>query len=217
MIDTGLSYIAHLIGMHNLLSIIMLDAKISFWMQDHLIMSWLTALTYGASKITSSGLLWIIISVILMAQKKYRAVGLGMFLSLVLVFIISDQTLKPAVHRLRPFVQFPQVILPATPPDPNTFSFPSGHATGSFSSAMALLLGLWAVNKKKAYWGLIAIIFAAFIAFARVYLFVHFTSDVIAGAILGTICGIVAWLIARSLSKVKALEKIFSYSYKGKW
>lgn len=217
MIDGALASIVQFIGMHNILSIVMVDAKISFWIQDHMIMSWLTFVTYWVSKITSSGLLWIIISIILMAQKKYRMVGLGMFLSLVLVFIVGDQTLKPHVARLRPFVQFPQVVLPATPPDPHTYSFPSGHATGSFSSSVALLLGLCSVNLKKAYWGVLAILFAAFVAFARVYLFVHFTSDVVVGAILGIIMGIIAWAITRALSRMKVLEKIFNYSYKGKF
>ena len=200
MIDGALASIVQFIGMHNILSIVMVDAKISFWIQDHMIMSWLTFVTYWVSKITSSGLLWIIISIILMAQKKYRMVGLGMFLSLVLVFIVGDQT-----------------VLPATPPDPHTYSFPSGHATGSFSSSVALLLGLCSVNLKKAYWGVLAILFAAFVAFARVYLFVHFTSDVVVGAILGVIMGIIAWAIARALSRMKVLEKIFNYSYKGKF
>ncbi|MBF1762014.1 MAG: phosphatase PAP2 family protein, partial [Veillonella sp.] len=89
--------------------------------------------------------------------------------------------------------------------------------TGSFSSSVALLLGLCSVNLKKAYWGVLAILFAAFVAFARVYLFVHFTSDVVVGAILGIIMGIIAWAIARALSRMKVLEKIFNYSYKGKF
>ena len=60
-----------------------------------------------------------LISIILMIQKKYRVIGLGMFISLVLVFIIGDQGLKPHVARLRPFVDFPEVPLVAPPPAAN--------------------------------------------------------------------------------------------------
>ena len=212
MIDSLLASIAHLIGAQTIANIVDLDVQISFWMQNHLIMSWLTFVTYWASKITSSGLLWILISLVLMLQKKYRVVGLGMFLSLVLVFIVGDQTLKPHIQRLRPFVQFPDVIVPAMSASPNTYSFPSGHATGSFSSSVALFLGLRYMAPKKAFWGLWAIIFAAFVGFSRIYLFAHFTSDVVVGAILGAILGAVAWGIANKLSTVKALEPLFTFS-----
>ncbi|MCF0156165.1 MAG: hypothetical protein HUJ85_03660, partial [Veillonella sp.] len=62
MIDSLLASIAHLIGAQTIANIVDLDVQISFWMQNHLIMSWLTFVTYWASKITSSGLLWILIS-----------------------------------------------------------------------------------------------------------------------------------------------------------
>lgn len=177
-------------------TILQLDYNLIFWVQEHCISSILTPFMSFISTITSSGALWIVISILLMLQKKYRVVGLGMFISLVLVFIIGDQGLKPHVARLRPFVDFPNVPLVATPPAATSYSFPSGHSFGSFASAMALYLGLSQINPTKRFWGIIALMGSVVVAFSRVYLFVHYPSDVITGMVLGLIVGYVAWKIA---------------------
>lgn len=132
-------------------------------------------------------------------SKKYRVIGLGMFISLVLVFIIGDQGLKPHVARLRPFVDFPEVHLVAPPPAATTYSFPSGHSFGSFAAATALYLGLSNICPAKKFWGVIALIGACVVAFARVYLFVHYPTDVLTGLVLGIIVGCIAWKIAKAL------------------
>lgn len=80
-------------------TILQFDHTVIFYIQQHFISSYLTPIMYWLSKITSAGALWILISIILMIQKKYRVIGLGMFISLVLVFIIGDQGLKPHVDR----------------------------------------------------------------------------------------------------------------------
>lgn len=145
-------------------TILQFDHTVIFYIQQHFISSYLTPIMYWLSKITSAGALWILISIILMIQKKYRVIGLGMFISLVLVFIIGDQGLKPHVARLRPFVDFPEVPLVAPPPAATTYSFPSGHSFGSFAAATALYLGLSNICPTKRFWGVIALIGACVVS-----------------------------------------------------
>ena len=87
----------------------------------------------------------------------------------------------------------------APPPAATTYSFPSGHSFGSFAAATALYLGLSNICPTKRFWGVIALIGACVVAFARVYVFVHYPTDVLTGLVLGIIVGCIAWKIAKAL------------------
>ena len=180
-------------------TILQFDHSLIFYVHDHLVYSFLTPIMAFISKITGSGALWIVIALLLMLQKKYRVLGVAIIIALGFVFIIGDQGLKPHVARLRPFVDFPEVHLVAPPPAATTYSFPSGHSFGSFAAATALYLGLSNICPTKRFWGVIALIGACVVAFARVYLFVHYPTDVLTGLVLGIIVGCIAWKIAKAL------------------
>ena len=180
-------------------TILQFDHSLIFYVHDHLVYSFLTPIMAFISKITGSGALWIVIALLLMLQKKYRVLGIAIIIALGFVFIIGDQGLKPHVARLRPFVDFPEVHLVAPPPAATTYSFPSGHSFGSFAAATALYLGLSNICPTKRFWGVIALIGACVVAFARVYLFVHYPTDVLTGLVLGIIVGCIAWKIAKAL------------------
>ena len=79
-------------------------------------------------------------------------------------------------------------------PRPKDFSFPSGHTAASFASVTAL----WLAGKKQ--WAMAALPLALLIAFSRMYLCVHFPTDILGGAVLGTACG---WLGAWSIKKLE--------------
>lgn len=189
--------------------IVAMDHTLIMAVQNHLVTWWLTPFMYGVSTITSSGALWILLSIVLMSKKSYRVIGLSIFIALVLVFLIGDQGLKPHVARLRPFVDFPDIVLHAKPPAATSYSFPSGHSFGSFASATAFYLGLLVQFPHKIKWGKIALIFAALVAFSRVYLFVHYPSDVLTGLVLGLLCGYIAWCIALHISRMNVCRKLF--------
>ena len=178
-------------------TILQFDHSLIFYVHDHLVYSFLTPIMAFISKITGSGALWIVIALLLMLQKKYRVLGVAIISALGFVLIIGDQGLKPHVARLRPFVDFPEVHLVAPPPAATTYSFPSGHSFGSFAAATALYLGLSNICPTKKFWGVIALIGACVVAFARVYLFVHYPTDVLTGLVLGIIVGFIAWKLAR--------------------
>lgn len=138
-----------------------------------------------------AGWIWILTAVILLCSKKYRRTGLMLATGLVLSLITANLILKPAFARLRPFQikEGIELIVSA----PKDFSFPSGHTMASAICATVIFLQ----NKKC---GLYTIILAFLISFSRLYLYVHFPTDVLAGVILGILIGVVS---------VKIIQKNF--------
>ena len=132
----------------------------------------------------NAGIGWIVLSLLLLCIPKYRKAGLSMALALLFCLLIGNLTLKPLVARMRPYSYFPDMTL-LIPPQKD-FSFPSGHTFASFAAATALFLH----HKKE---GAAAYILAVVIAFSRLYLYVHFPSDVLAGLILGVASGWTAY------------------------
>lgn len=142
----------------------------------------------------NSGIIWILAAIALLCFKKTRNMGCVLAISLIFCLLISNLTLKPLVARPRPF-SIDTSILPIIPL-PKDFSFPSGHTTSSFAAAVAI----YCCNKK---WGIISLVLAALIAFSRLYLMVHYPTDVLFGIILGTLLGFLA-------------KKVFDFARK-KW
>ena len=142
------------------------------------------------------GAIWIIFSLVLIASKKYRMVGIMCLVALLLTSTVSEGVLKNLLHRPRPFVQYPSIQLLI--PKPPSFSFPSGHTASSFAAATVI-----ARNLKKA--SLPAFIIAAAIAFSRLYLMVHYPSDILGGILLGIFCAICAEAILKKYWRRKGL------------
>ena len=148
------------------------------------------------SSFGDKGIGWIVLSVILICIPRYRKAGITMGLALIFCLLVGNMTLKPLIARPRPYTYFPEMTLLIAPLA--DFSFPSGHTFASFASATALFL-----YHKKA--GIAAYILAAIIAFTRLYLYVHFPSDVIAGMLLGIFSGWLAYQIVQSVSTHKKI------------
>lgn len=135
-----------------------------------------------------SGLLFIILTLLLLCFKKTRPYGALCATALILDLLLVNITLKPLVARARPYTLRQEIVLLVA--EPLDFSFPSGHAAVSFAFATAI----GAYSKKYALW---AYVLAAVISFSRLYLYVHFPSDVLAGAVIGLLCGYLARFIWR--------------------
>ena len=127
----------------------------------------------------NGGALWIISGVLLLLTKKYRKYGVLLLSSLAVGALIGNLLLKNIVARLRPFQQESAVLLIG---EPTGYSFPSGHTLTSVIGAIVL-----AFADRR--FGYVAIPLAVLIAFSRLYLFVHFPSDVFAAALLGLAIG----------------------------
>jgi undecaprenyl-diphosphatase len=133
------------------------------------------------TRLGSGGLVWIAAALFFLASKKYRTDGLLLIISLLLSVLIGDIILKPLIARIRPFdVNTAVQLLIAKPTD---FSFPSGHSMSSFAAAVVI----FHTNNKM---GIAAFILAALIAFSRLYLYVHYPSDIIGGILIGVLISI---------------------------
>lgn len=124
------------------------------------------------SSLGDDGILWIAIGVICLFFKKHRKMGLQLLLSMLCTFIIGNLILKNIFARPRPCDIDTTVAMLIS--RPHGHSFPSGHSINSMVAAVALFL-----NNKKI--GIPAIIIATLIGFSRMYLFVHFPTDVLGG------------------------------------
>ncbi len=131
-----------------------------------------------------AGIFWIACAVALLFIPKYRKVGLAMGAALAMGLVVCNITMKPLIARPRPYDYIREMaeygykniqLLVATPHD---FSFPSGHTLASFEAATVLL-----INDKRL--GIPAMILAVLIAFSRLYLYVHYPTDVIFSVFLG--------------------------------
>lgn len=127
----------------------------------------------------NGGSIWIMIAVLLIINKRYRKIGFMVLGALILSTILGEGILKHIVQRTRPSADIPAVNLLIS--KPLSYSFPSGHTTSSF--AVAGVLAKYFKKYAFIFWGL-----ASLIAFSRLYLYVHYPTDVLAGIILGVIC-----------------------------
>ena len=113
-----------------------------------------------------------------------------MAIALILVLLICNLTLKPIIARPRPFMLREEIELIISAP--SGFSFPSGHTASSFAAAV----GLFIYHKKL---GIAALIWAFLIAFSRLYMYVHYPTDVLAGMVIGILCAVVAMIIVNKV------------------
>ncbi len=127
------------------------------------------------------GWFWIACAVIMLFFKKTRKTGIMMGLSLVCGLILCNLTLKPLVARIRPYDMRPVENMLTEPM--HDFSFPSGHTIASFEAAVVLL-----IRDKRL--GIPATVLAVLIAFSRLYLYVHYPTDVLASIILGSLLAV---------------------------
>ena len=143
-----------------------------------------------------AGLIWILLAVVLMITKKYRKCGITMALALIMMLVVGNGVLKNIFMRERPcWIDTSVALLIENPHD---YSFPSGHTFSSIAAATVILL-----RNKKA--GIAAMVLAVLIAFSRMYLFVHFPTDILASLVLGVITAIIAHvLVERYYDKLAA-------------
>lgn len=138
------------------------------------------------SSLADRGMIWIVFSLLLLSQKKTRRIGIAALLSLILMQVIGNSYIKPLIARERPFIARPEKLIYMLIHPPGEYSFPSGHTFSSFAAATVIALG----NKKL---GIPALVLAAMIGFSRLYLYVHFPTDVLGGMFLGILLGTAVW------------------------
>lgn len=150
------------------------------------------------TNIGEGGAIWITIAIALLLTKKYRKAGITMFIALIFSQVIGEMIIKNIVQRPRPstYIAISEMLIKK----PNSFSFPSGHTS---SVECALVISYYFRNYGKYIW-----IPAILIAFSRLYLYVHYPSDIIGGAVLGLICGYIGITIWKRIENREIFKKI---------
>lgn len=163
------------------------DLTVLNFIYDHCRCGILDVLMPIITKLGSGGMIWIALAVVLLITRRYRWTGAAMLIALALDVTVCNMILKPLVGRIRPCdVNTSVQLLIARPTD---YSFPSGHSAASFAAASALYFG------RQKFWKP-AFVLALLIAFSRLYLYVHYPTDVLAGAMIGIMMGYIGFRAA---------------------
>lgn len=150
----------------------------------------------SVTKLGNAGIFWIILTVLFLLIPKMRKTGVVMAAALIIDLLLCNVLLKNFVARTRPYdVNTVIQLLVAKLRD---YSFPSGHTAASFASATALYFA----GEKKLWKP--ALVLACLIAVSRLYLYVHYPTDVLGGVVIGIIAGYLGYRL------VKVLEDKFS-------
>jgi undecaprenyl-diphosphatase len=155
-----------------------IDNNILLFIQENLRSGFLNAVMLFFSGLGTAGLVWIAAGIAMIITKKYRRTGILLLVCLAVTWVLNDLVIKNLVQRPRPYVSLPglEVLVPLR----SDFSFPSGHSSTSFACAFVITR----MNGRR--WAL-AYIVAAMIALSRLFVGVHYPSDVLAGALFGTL------------------------------
>lgn len=173
------------------------DISIINWIQENcrcaFLDGFMSAITYiGGMK----GLVCIMLAVVLLFWKKTRKTGIMIGAALLLGVIIGNGILKNVFARTRPYELEGALVTVKdllTGPESDK-SFPSGHSLAVFETATVLMY-------YKRSWGIPALVIAILVAISRLYLYVHFPTDVIAGAVCGIIFAILGIIIVNMVYK----------------
>ena len=151
------------------------------------------------TKLGDGGLFWIAVSIILLFFKKTRTVGVAALGSMLLCYFFTNLTLKPLVDRPRPYSMIAELELMI--PREGDRSFPSGHTTASFAAALIYIR----MMPKK--FGVPAVILAALVALSRLYVGVHYTTDVIGGFLVAMIGSMLVYHIYLFIHQIWTRKK----------
>lgn len=159
-------------------NLIAMEADILLWIQNNIRNDVLTPIFKFITTLGNAGVIWIVLSVGLLIPKKTRRVGVLALVSLLFSALIDNVILKNVVARTRPY----DVIegLTSLVGAQKDYSFPSGHTGSAFAAAGVMFRGL----PKK--FGIPILVFACLMGLSRLYVGVHYPSDVLGGAMIGT-------------------------------
>ena len=174
------------------------DFAILDWVQAHLRCGFLDTVVPWITMLGEFGAVWILLALVLLLRKDTRKAGLAVAIALVLDLVVCNLVLKNLVARPRPFWIREVALLV---PPPSEFSFPSGHTAASFAAVGAL----W---REKNRLKIPALVLAVLIALSRIYLYVHYPSDVLGGLLVGLGCGVLgSFLAGKWMERCKNHEK----------
>jgi undecaprenyl-diphosphatase len=204
--------------------IVNIDAAIYTWIDGIMNPTLNAIMTFITHLGDTPGIIWFVLGICLLIPRRTRKLGVLVFAGLALSSVINNLILKELIGRPRPYVlwderpevwlragyeyHWPDLIKKSSSP-----SFPSGHTSTSIGAAFAMFLACFKKSDRKYLSvGIPALIISFLIGFSRIYVHVHYPTDVIVGAVVGLIGGLIAYLLIEKLfmkKAVPALEKKF--------
>ena len=191
------------------------DGNLLIGIQHALNADWLTPIMKSITMLGEDGIFWILVCLVLLLFKRTRRLGIICSCSLLFTFIVCNLCLKPTIDRVRPWVTF-QLVNPMLPP-PGDASFPSGHSANAMGPAWAMFLAAMPVRTAagRSYdevrclgWkgngvspvimhrvSIAAVVLAVLIGISRLYLGMHYPSDVVCGLLIGMIVATIVYKI----------------------
>lgn len=187
-----------------------MDIQILKWVHETFHgQTWLNYIMKFVTYIGEFGVGAIICAIVLMIFKKTRWAGVAVAISLVLDVLIVNVILKLSVNRARPWQAYPDLGFQEFHKaigvrEPSDSSFPSGHTASLFACAIALVC----YYKVK---GIPAVAVALLVAISRIYLCMHYPSDVLGGIVIGSACGVAGYFLLKPTKKliIKIFNKLF--------
>ncbi len=178
-------------------AILTLDGNILLFIQNHIRNPLLTPFMKAITHLGDHGMFWIALTLILLCFRKTRKIGLCALFALLGSYVIDNLILKNLVNRIRPYevVEGLQLIVAKA----KDASFPSGHTGTGIATALAV-----ALNVPKKY-GIPLMILAVVISLSRLYVGIHYPTDVLAGAVIGILLGLFGSWAGRKVSEARGI------------
>ena len=152
------------------------DFDILFFIRNYIRNDVLNVIVPFYTHLGEDGIIWITLGVIMLIPKKTRKCGIMVLAALLVMLVVNNIILKNIVARPRPCFFYPDMV-DGLVKVPSSYSFPSGHTVSAFAVAFTV----YSQHKK---FGIVTIIMAALMAFTRLYVFVHFPTDIYGGIIV---------------------------------
>jgi undecaprenyl-diphosphatase len=157
-----------------------IDVSLLNWIERHARTKWMDRIMLFASKLGDWGVIWIAYALLFMCAADKRPNARPLFLAVTVCALAGNFVIKPLFKRTRPCnIDESRPLLLQRPSDS---SFPSCHTMTSFAAVVT-------ISQAGGIMGATSLIFAGIISFSRMYLFVHYPSDVLIGAIMGLAAG----------------------------
>ena len=170
-----------------------LDGAILLWIQDWVRNPILNAFFSVFTHLGDAGMLWIALALVFACIPRTRRAGLCALTALLLGLLCTNVVLKHLVERTRPWLVVEGLVPLIAEGDPN--SFPSGHTTAAFAAGVVWWKSLpWPWARAG------ALVLAVLMGCSRLYVGVHFPSDVLAGVVVGTLCALCAMALWRRVA-----------------